>query len=110
VETEHSALQAQAHHSSWVSLTGPVEQCRFCLTLLMGDTSKLSTLMRGLYTFCFAKPGSITYTMPSMVSDVSAMFVDTTILRPSGPPGMDGGGACSNHIITAATQPGQSAT
>lgn len=64
------------------------------LTRLMGDTSKLSTRMRGLYTFCLAKPGSITYTMPSMVSDVSAMFVDTTILRPSGPPGTEGGGAC----------------
>jgi hypothetical protein len=35
--------------------------------------------------------------MPSMVSDVSAMLVDTTILRPSGPPGSDGGGACSSH-------------
>ena len=46
-------------------------------TLEMGDTSSDSTRMRGLYTFCFAKPGSITYTMPSMVSDVSAMLVDT---------------------------------
>lgn len=29
-------------------------------------------------TFCFENPGSTTYTMPSIVSDVSAMFVDTT--------------------------------
>lgn len=29
-------------------------------------------------TFCLANPGSITNTTPSMVSDVSAMFVDTT--------------------------------
>ena len=64
------------------------------LTLEMGDTSSDSTLMRGLYTFCLAKPGSITYTMPSMVSDVSAMLVDTTILRPGGPPSRAGGGAC----------------
>ena len=61
----------------------------------MGDTSRDSTRMRGLYTFCLAKPGSITYTMPSMVSDVSAMLVDTTILRPCGPPGLVGGGAGS---------------
>lgn len=32
---------------------------------------------RGL-TFCLANPGSITNTTPSMVRDVSAMFVDTT--------------------------------
>jgi hypothetical protein len=31
--------------------------------------------------------------MPSMVSDVSAMFVDITILRPGGPPSRAGGGA-----------------
>lgn len=29
-------------------------------------------------TFCFAKPGSITNTTPSIVNDVSAMLVDTT--------------------------------
>ncbi len=29
-------------------------------------------------TFCFENPGSTTYTMPSIVSDVSAMFVLTT--------------------------------
>lgn len=64
------------------------------LTLDMGETSRDSTRMRGLYTFCLAKPGSITYTMPSMVSDVSAMLVDTMILRPFGPPVERGGGAC----------------
>ena len=46
-------------------------------------------------TFCLAKPGSITYTMPSMVSDVSAMLVETMILRPAGPPGRAAGGAGS---------------
>jgi len=60
-------------------------------TRLMGDTSRLSTLILGLYTFCFANPGSITYTMPSMVRDVSAMLVETTILRPAGPPSRPGG-------------------
>lgn len=64
-------------------------------TLEMGDTSSDSTRMRGLYTFCLANPGSMTYTMPSMVSDVSAMLVETMILRPAGPPGRSGGGACS---------------
>jgi hypothetical protein len=29
-------------------------------------------------TFCLEKPGSMTKTTPSMVSEVSAMFVDTT--------------------------------
>lgn len=29
-------------------------------------------------TFCFANPGSITNTTPSIVKDVSAMLVDTT--------------------------------
>ena len=52
--------------------------------------------MRGLYTFCLAKPGSITYTMPSIVSEVSAMLVETMILRPGGPPGTLGPGACSS--------------
>lgn len=32
----------------------------------------------GKLTFCLANPGSITNTTPSMVRDVSAMFVDTT--------------------------------
>ena len=32
----------------------------------------------GELTFCLANPGSITNTTPSMVRDVSAMFVDTT--------------------------------
>lgn len=39
------------------------------------------------HTFCFANPGSITYTIPSIVSDVSAMLVATIhlrALRPSG--------------------------
>jgi hypothetical protein len=38
--------------------------------------------------------GEGTYTMPSIVSDVSAMLVDTTILRPAGPP-LRAGGALS---------------
>lgn len=33
---------------------------------------------KGKLTFCLANPGSITNTTPSMVRDVSAMFVDTT--------------------------------
>ena len=69
--------------------------CQSWLTLEIGDTSRDSTLMRGLYTFCLAKPGSITYTIPSMVSEVSAMLVDTTILRPAVPPGVFAGGACT---------------
>ena len=65
------------------------------LTLEIGDTRSDSTRIRGLYTFCFAKPGSMTYTMPSMVRLVSAMLVDTTILRPAGPPWRVAGGAVS---------------
>ena len=50
----------------------------------MGDTSSDSTRMRGLYTFCLLKPGSITYTMPSIVSDASAMLVAAMTLREPG--------------------------
>ena len=52
------------------------------LALLMGETSRLSTLMRGLNTFCLANPGSMTKTMPSMVILVYAMLVAMMILRP----------------------------
>jgi hypothetical protein len=51
---------------SWfgsTSSTSPLLSTR----LLIGETSKLSTLMRGLKNFCFENPGSITYTIPSMV-------------------------------------------
>mmetsp|Transcript_20057 Transcript_20057/g.43894 ORF Transcript_20057/g.43894 Transcript_20057/m.43894 type:complete len:130 (-) Transcript_20057:909-1298(-) len=65
----------------------------------MGDTSRDSTRMRGLYTFCFENPGSITYTIPSMVREVSAMFVDTTIFRPAGPPFGRAGGAASKIFL-----------
>jgi hypothetical protein len=53
-------------------------------------------------TFCLENPGSMTYTMPSMVSDVSAMLVDTTILRPGGPPGITGPGAGSKIFCCCA--------
>ena len=46
-------------------------------------------------TFCLAKPGSTTYTIPSIVREVSAMFVEKIILRPGGPPGFRGGGGGS---------------
>lgn len=55
------------------------------LALLMGETKSDSTLSLGLYIFYLAKPGSITYTIPSMVRDVSAILVDTTHLRPGIP-------------------------
>jgi len=42
-------------------------------------------------TFCLANPGSMTKTTPSMVSDVSAIFVETTTLRPIAPLGRFGG-------------------
>jgi len=45
---------------------------------------KEATHERGLYSFCFAKPGSTTYLMPSMVNDVSAMLVASTTLRAPG--------------------------
>ena len=66
--------------------------------LLMGETRRDSTRIRGLYTwgqdggvrtivartrltFCLEKPGSITNTTPSMVREVSAILVDTTTLQ-----------------------------
>lgn len=47
-------------------------------------------------------PGSTTYTMPSMVRDVSAMFVETTTFRPGPPPGLVGPGAASKMRCCAA--------
>jgi hypothetical protein len=46
----------------------------------IGETSNDSTLNLGLNTFCFAKPGSITYVIPSIVNDVSAIRVVRIIL------------------------------
>jgi len=37
---------------------------------------------RGLYDFCFENPGSITYTIPSIVRDVSAIFVARITYEP----------------------------
>lgn len=65
-------------------------------TLEIGDTRRDSTLILGLYTFCLANPGSITNTIPSIVNDVSAMLVETTIFLPGGPPGSPIG-ACQRH-------------
>lgn len=45
-----------------------------------------------MLTFCLAKPGSITKTTPSIVRDVSAIFVDTTTFLPIAPFGLFGGG------------------
>ncbi|KAG9796191.1 hypothetical protein KCU88_g240, partial [Aureobasidium melanogenum] len=41
---------------------------------LQGTTTKDSIPVRGLYWFSFTKPGSITYTIPSIVREVSAIF------------------------------------
>mmetsp|Transcript_10773 Transcript_10773/g.44578 ORF Transcript_10773/g.44578 Transcript_10773/m.44578 type:complete len:205 (-) Transcript_10773:1826-2440(-) len=46
-----------------------------------GVTTRLAMPLRGLKAFCLTNPGSMTYLMPSMVSDVSAMLVASTILR-----------------------------
>ena len=50
----------------------------------MGVTMSDSMPLLGLYVFCLQKPVSMTKQMPSMVSDVSAMFVPMTTLRASG--------------------------
>ena len=42
-------------------------------------------------TFCFENPGSMTNTIPSMVSEVSAMFVETTTFLPMAPLARFGG-------------------
>jgi hypothetical protein len=39
----------------------------------------------GLYSFCLARPQSITYLMPGIVRDVSAMLVARMTLRVIGP-------------------------
>ena len=75
----------------------PARPARCCADAFeIGVTSRDSTRIRGLYNFCLEKPGSTTYTIPSMVRDVSATFVDTMTFRPGGPPGIRGGGAGSN--------------
>ena len=51
----------------------------FALALDIGDTNKLSYYVLGLYSFYLTNPVSTTNTIPSMVMDVSAMFVETTI-------------------------------
>jgi len=51
----------------------------------MGDTNRLYTLILGLNTFCFENPVSITYTIPSIVIDVYAIFVANMIFLPFNP-------------------------
>ena len=64
----------------------------------MHTTQTARGMFHEIFTFCLENPGSTTYTIPSMVNDVSAIFVDTTIFRPGGPPGVRGGGAsCQNR-------------
>jgi len=55
------------------------------LALLIGETSKLYTRILGLNTFCLEKPGSITYTIPSIVILVYAILVATIIFLPAIP-------------------------
>jgi hypothetical protein len=52
--------------------------------------------IRSCLTFCLLNPGSTTYTMPSIVSDVSAMLVDTMTFLPGGCPGARAAGASLN--------------
>jgi hypothetical protein len=63
------------------------------LAFEIGETKRLSTLTLGLNTFYFEKPGSITYTIPSIVKEVSAILVETTIFLPGNPFLFEGGGA-----------------
>src|SRR5216684_3359708 len=52
---------------------------------LTGTTTRLDIPVLGLYEFCLTKPGSMTNTTPSIVIDVSAIFVASTTFRaPSG--------------------------
>ena len=49
--------------------------------------------------FCFENPGSTTYTIPSIVKEVSAMFVDIMTLRPGLPLGFGLVGAGSKSFV-----------
>ena len=64
----------------------------------MGETRRDSMRRRGLYTFCLERPGSTTYTIPSMVSDVSAILVAMTTFLP-GIPFLFLGGAWSKILF-----------
>lgn len=83
-------VNKRKHLPGWVRPALPA-LC-LALALLIGLTSRLSTLYRGLYTFYFDRPGSTTNTMPSMVSEVSAILVAKIILR-SGAPLIVGAGS-----------------
>lgn len=65
----------------------------FALALEIGDTNKDSTLILGLNTFYLENPGSITYTIPSIVKEVSAILVAIIIFLPGIPFLLVGGGA-----------------
>ncbi len=59
----------------------PARPARCCaLAFDIGVTRSDSTRIRGLYTFCLEKPGSITRTTPSIVNDVSAILVYLVVL------------------------------
>jgi hypothetical protein len=66
-----------------------MQHSKYILTYL--HSAKLHTWFILQFTFCLANPGSITNTTPSMVSDVSAMLVDTTTFLPMAPFGLFGG-------------------
>lgn len=62
------------------------------LALEIGETNKLSTLILGLNTFYLENPGSTTYTIPSIVKEVSAILVAIIIFLPGIPFLFLGGG------------------
>lgn len=82
----------------------PLEDARSPVKPLYGiQNMRVRPLPRAKHpTFCLENPGSTTYTMPSMVSDVSATLVDTTTFLPTGPPGNLGPGASLNIFCWAA--------
>src|SRR4051812_10488410 len=53
------------------------------------------------FAVVFPYPGSTTYTIPSIVKLVSAIFVDTMTFLPGGPPGFLDAGAGSNILCCA---------
>jgi hypothetical protein len=64
----------------------------------ISENGDLTTIpVPGLYSFCFARPQSITYLMPGIVSDVSAIFVARMTLRVLGPAGWNALTCCTGE-------------
>ena len=89
-----SRHQQRLHPDPWiVHLHTHTAPTSFNTTYIMYIHTRAVFFRAYVRTFCLENPGSMTNTTPSMVREVSAMFVETTTLRPMAPLGLVGGAA-----------------